>query len=186
MGCGDPVFPGVYSRVSGAIDWIEQVLCDQRDPGERRPSICPPLATETASLSTNAAPPIRERPSRNSLRQTVHGVSASSACSDAPSSTTMHIDVDSGARTCAWLSQQEPDFITTVCTNNAMVYDQCPETCSRCGQDCQDDPNALFEARGSQRSCEWLAMKRKRRNAYCKQDEVAYRVCKETCESCIG
>ncbi len=29
QGCGDPNFPGVYARVSSAIDWISQVACDE-------------------------------------------------------------------------------------------------------------------------------------------------------------
>lgn len=37
-GCGQPGYPGVYSRVSTVIDWIEQTICDNSD---FKPSSCP-------------------------------------------------------------------------------------------------------------------------------------------------
>ena len=188
LGCGHHTYPGVYSRVSGAMTWIELTLCQNPTPHAfvAVPDICP------QPPQTAVAPPghQRQRPHRNHLRQNLrrddNAMGQPTSCVDAPPTRKYFMTADTGRRTCAWLAFQEEEFQRSVCAENAEVYEQCPVTCERCRDRCEDDLNAIFEAWGGVQDCRWLAMKRKRQLNFCKPDKVPYRVCRETCDSCTG
>jgi trypsin len=112
-GCAQKGFPGVYSRTSGGISWINEQIC--------KLSSSPPASCTSAPTGP---PPTRSNPVRSPTRRPV---SASSTCKDSTSA----IIINGKERTCSWLSVR-PSLWPAQCENGKQAYTYCLKTCKRC------------------------------------------------------
>lgn len=182
IGCARQAYPGVYARVSSIVGWIQTIICDAKlllHDGGLPPSICDGMVQADA-------PPPRAivRPTRTSLLEELNN--HHDHCDDAPPEQKFYVESLQGRRSCAWLAHVERGFIQNVCVPGNDAYDMCQETCGRCRDTCEDDPQRKFLVSPSVgfRGCKWLSKRSKRRERFCQENSRASRICQETCESC--
>ncbi|KAI2491480.1 peptidase [Fragilaria crotonensis] len=111
-GCARPDAPGVYSRVSGQIDWIKSQICDLSDnPPEYCAGVIPATVSPVASVTSSSDPvsaitpsPAPTPPSPTSTPTTSSLVPTPNACVDSNDDTLL-IDEIIGRKDCVWLSE---------------------------------------------------------------------------------
>ena len=216
LGCAQQEYPGVYARVSFAMDWIQKTICSPAPTAYSSPW-CPVIPVfagtnkENNSVDSNngddngqgptidssgpieqkvTAEEIKPKPTRwqrnDSLRKKNK---REMPCDDAPPDRPFRISGQMQSQSCAWLAQRDGRYISYVCSNNRQAALLCHETCGACKDSCEDDPNGNFVVEGSgetqqRKNCAWLSQNVLARRQLCREGHDAYRLCRETCESC--
>jgi secreted trypsin-like serine protease len=145
-GCARPDFPGVYSRVSGQIEWIKAQICKLSDepPDYCKMASIGPAASPTGSVSSppTASGTAAPAPSPSTISPTISSPSASASLSSAPvgASPTAEICVDTAGtftvddihqqKDCAWLAENKSKF-GYLC-QFVDVAAACKKTCNVC------------------------------------------------------
>lgn len=180
--CAHAIYPGVYSAVQAVQDWIQETVCTESllDPNACRfIQRTPPPRTFHRG---DDEPPVRRNraPKRN-----VGGRQRLKHCDDAPPSVKFHQVGEDRDRSCAWLAQNDL-WKDKLCINSNPAWDLCPETCGRCKDQCDDDPDETFyiSKRWGNQDCKWISLKEERLERFCQENHLAYHVCKDTCNNC--
>jgi len=135
--CGDANFPGVYSKLSGAGEWIRQTMCSMTDfPTEectkqnKVPTSSPTLYStvgEASASSVDTTPPPDGLP--NPAPRPLPVVN-SSLCIDFDGQTFVVDGIDQEI-SCQWLRDRPIDR-QSICERNTIAYLVCTQTCVGC------------------------------------------------------
>jgi hypothetical protein len=135
-GCARPDAPGVYSSVSGEIDWIKEQLCDlSSNPPDycagASPATVSPVALTTSSnapVSAIMSSPAPSAPSPTQAPKISSVAPTPNACADS-NDNTLIIDEIIGRKDCVWLS--ENPLFGYLC-KFIDVAASCKKTCDAC------------------------------------------------------
>jgi len=148
------------------------------------PSGKPSEATLNPSTTTSALPSLSTTPSL--FPTLVPSIVTSSPsrdyiCDDSRTGERVFINETIGAVPCHWISAR-PSEKARICdpAHPSDAYSVCEETCDKCIDSCEDDPDALFEFRDILRNCAWLSLRHHLLEEAC-VEEIALLACPETC-----
>lgn len=152
VGCGLAQYPGVYSRVSNYMEWIESVLCADTsiyaDAGVELPTMCvtpttaptpeptpaPVTPEPTASPTT---PGLRRREPRENLYDFIplaSGFLRTRSCVDEDGPIEVDLgDLYRGTESCAWLRDNEK-YQPRLCLIGTEADRKCRRTCENCAR----------------------------------------------------
>jgi len=193
VGCASADHPGVYTRISGVKDWIDDTLCTLSNYGNEAcaPSNSPsqaPYMSPRPSYETSS-----ETPSWSSTPSLVPSMAPSNApstvqeqgelCDDHPTEQVFVTETNSYV-TCSSLAAMTLEDQGRAC-ESANVRETCPRTCGLCPNDCVDREGTFDVEPGQSRTCEWLqSSERFHRIWTCASNEGARTICRSSC-GCI-
>jgi trypsin len=194
--CALAGYPGVYSRVTGGLTWINQQICAlSAYPPSWCSSLTPaPVQPTAAPVQPSRAPvqPTRTPtpPTRTPVAPTTAPVKPTPApvpvCAD--TSSTFPVDALTGSRSCSWLSVNRARY-GYLC-NLVSVGEICPVTCGLCGvfgtssSTCSDTSyTILVDSSNGYKSCSWLSNNFGTYGYLCEFVDVG-QACPSTCSLC--
>jgi len=134
-GCAWPGYPGVYSRVSEAYDWIKDTICA---PGN---SDFPPSWCNSSPVSS---------PTKSPVQSPVSSPTSSSDCADSPYQ--FKLDGKDRYKRCRWVAKNLERC------NLVGISEVCPKTCGTCST-CVDTPLKFRVVKNDgstrRRTCNW-------------------------------
>lgn len=115
-------------------------------------------------------------------------MSSSDTCED--SRKIFYVNEHLGNRRCFWVNrflERNPKWKDRVCAPDQEAYSRCPETCGKCSDACEDQPDATFYVNRRQgwQNCEWLAKRPIWQAMLCIEGHNAYKYCNELCDTCL-
>lgn len=86
---------------------------------------------------------------------------------------------------CAEIAQSEA-LRKELCHEGQEAYDFCPDACGKCIDHCHDDYESTFFVSNNLgvRNCAWLSIRPHWKPHLCVEGKVAYRACRDTCDTC--
>jgi hypothetical protein len=87
-------------------------------------------------------------------------------------------------RKCIWLTRNLDVWGDELCVPGHDASRLCPETCGLCTDSCWDQTNVTFVVKDEERNCAWLSTKPAWKKRLCVENQQAYHICGETCNSC--
>lgn len=124
--CANAVYPGVYSNVQGAYDWIKDTICKYTVVDD---DACHFISNgQKYRANEKRKPPIRMR--RRPYDRNVEGGSTSLNCDDEPTTVEFRIDGLDKNVNCGWLANDERRKNQFCLDKN--VIKLCPKTCGAC------------------------------------------------------
>ena len=106
-------------------------------------------------------------------------------CDDSPTGT-FFVNEIHGHKNCMWLSKN-PILHSRLCVPERAAYHVCEETCRKCRDRCNDNPDAKFWVNQDHgfKDCLWLSKRPGWINNICNNEKHDARtLCKETCNIC--
>lgn len=181
--CANAVYPGVYSNVQSAYDWIKDTVCNNTLMDDDACNFISGLKKLKSNENTR---PARDRHERRPARDRQKIIrQRSQKCDDEPPSVNFSVQGLDKPVNCTWLAKNAI-WQRKLCGNDKDAFAFCPETCGSCRDSCEDDPTEVFlvSQELGYKNCEWLSMTEEWQEKVCYKEHKAWRTCKETCDSC--
>mmetsp|Transcript_21536 Transcript_21536/g.30955 ORF Transcript_21536/g.30955 Transcript_21536/m.30955 type:complete len:453 (+) Transcript_21536:224-1582(+) len=205
--CSVPGISGVYTRISGMAEWINQQLCSLSDfpPTSCKQELGTEAAPSNNTPSTRTPQPVLS-PSEGIIINSTYTPSATPSLSTAPTVTSQptyicdddyvtkfFVDIPAddgdgdddqpiGWKRCIWL-QARPQMQALLCKPEHDAYHICEELCGKCTDPCEDSLQ-YFHFEGVLRNCHWLYLRPHKQDIGCVTSHPAFELCRETCENC--
>ena len=123
----------------------------------------------------------------NSCDSQVTNPELNDSCED--SKKMFYVNKHLGHMRCYFFGQflsRNPRWKPKLCAPDQNAYHECPDTCGKCTDSCEDQPDKSFyvSRRQGYRDCAWLVKRPLWQARLCYEGHDAYKYCNELCNSC--